>query len=36
MVDTGDLLLFETYNIGAKIQRVITKSKYGIYIYIYI
>ena len=30
MADTGDLLLFETDNIGAKIQRVVTKSRYGI------
>ncbi len=29
MCDTGDLLLFETDNIGAKIQRVVTKSKFG-------
>lgn len=30
IADSGDLLLFETHNIGAALQRVFTSSKYGI------
>ncbi len=29
--DTGDILLFVTNNIGAKLQRKFTGSKYGIF-----